>query len=1357
MTIRRLTSTTLASLCTLAGALALTSTPAHALLLHTLEPPPITEVPAACPGASSPGSLGEPDGMTVDEGHLWVAENVFGTARTDEFDATSPFACERQLSHIDGGRPFGGTAVGHATGEEQVYVGYNGGYVVVSNGESGATLAEWPEPGGGSIGFLAGVVGVAVDNNGVAADNAPADSSDWAAGDVLVAVNGSQHVVDVLKPKAGGGEEEAAPPLTGTGLGEPFHSLSGIAVDDVNGDVFVVDETERFSPVIDVFEPSAPGEYRFVRKITETPRGPFQCGSIFCLSIAVDGSEEVEGKEGQLYVREGGGGGVDELSLTGEFLGGITNADLQQEQPGWSFMGPVAVDPVSHHVFASVVFESERPGEKRAVDVFGKNVVIPDVVTKSPSNVVLERGPHLWSVRMNGAVDPDEAGEAMCWFLWGTSESFGHEKLCEKPVAEGGAPVGVQAELTGLSSDTTYYYRLQAKDGQGTNPGEGSQDQPFTTPGPGGLGSESVVKVTSSSATFEATIDPNGAHTSYRFEYDTSPYVLNQPGHGVSVPSLALAIGNGGAGVEVEQHVVGLASGGTYHYRVVAVSEVEVEPGVTELVEFDGPDRTFTTQALGGVFSLPDNRAWELVSPADKHGASIGHIGEEGLFQASADGGAFTFEATGATEAEPQGLPEQEQVLSSRCDGVWSSQDMATPHSFPSGVSVGTGYEYRFFSEDLSLAVAEPLGRFSRPELEGVYEASPEATERTPYLRDDSICPTSPPTSKPYQPLVSGAPGYEELPPGTKFNGASEKQGDVVFAGATPDAEHVVIESGVPLTVGGGGLYEWSAGAQNPSERLRPLYLLPESEGGGVVGGNGVPAPSSFNHQLSDDGSVFFESGGHLYLQDVARGVSGRLDVAQGVPEPSGGHAGFVYASSDGSRVFFSDAERLTGAAGGGVYECRVAEVEGRPGCAQLVLTGISASISSGDGRLIGGSQDASYLYFVSKEALAPGSALASCKINGEGVWEGASCNLYVYHVDSTTFIATLLGEDSQDWGSNGHGRSLAFQTSRVSPNGEWLAFMSDRSLTGYDAHDVNVGVPDEEVYLYHAPENLGTERGTLTCASCDPTGARPVGVEYENLPGSHTGLLVDGYSVWESGRVLAANVPGWTPYRQEVALYQSRYLSDSGRLFFNSSDALVPQDSNGNEDVYEYEPVGVGSCGEGSSSGGSVYKPARGFELEGGVGEEPAGCVALISSGVGYGESAFLDASETGGDVFFLTAEKLVRRDVDTSLNVFDAHECTARAVCVAEASPSPECRTVEACRAAPSPQPEVFSAPASATFNGPGNVRPEPGVSPEKVVKKATVKCRKGLVKGKKGKCVKRKKTKAKRSAHTSRRARS
>ena len=33
-----------------------------------------------------------------------------------------------------------------------------------------------------------------------------------------------------------------------------------------------------------------------------------------------------------------------------------------------------------------------------------------------------------------------------------------------------------------------------------------------------------------------------------------------------------------------------------------------------------------------------------------------------------------------------------------------------------------------------------------------------------------------------------------------------------------------------------------------------------------------------------------------------------------------------------------------------------------------------------------------------------------------------------------------------------------------------------------------------------------------------------------------------------------------------------SRYISDGGRIFFETREALVPSDTNGQTDVYEYE-----------------------------------------------------------------------------------------------------------------------------------------------------------------------------------------
>ena len=178
----------------------------------------------------------------------------------------------------------------------------------------------------------------------------------------------------------------------------------------------------------------------------------------------------------------------------------------------------------------------------------------------------------------------------------------------------------------------------------------------------------------------------------------------------------------------------------------------------------------------------------------------------------------------------------------------------------------------------------------------------------------------------------------------------------------------------------------------------------------------------------------------------------------------------------------------------------------------------------------------------------------------------------------------------------------------------------------------------------------------------------------------------------WSAETLWAASVPGWTPYALGQSIYQSRYLSDSGRLFFNSPDALVVQDINNNQDVYEYEPVEIGNCSEGSVT----YHPSE------------RGCVGLISSGRASGESAFLDASETGNDVFFLTAERLTPQDVDSAIDVYDAHSCPGGLGCFANIERPPACTTADACRVAPVPQSEIFGSPASETFKGPGNVAP-------------------------------------------------
>ena len=271
---------------------------------------------------------------------------------------------------------------------------------------------------------------------------------------------------------------------------------------------------------------------------------------------------------------------------------------------------------------------------------------------------------------------------------------------------------------------------------------------------------------------------------------------------------------------------------------------------------------------------------------------------------------------------------------------------------------------------------------------------------------------------------------------------------------------------------------------------------------------------------------------------------------------------------------------------------------------------------------------------------------------------------------------------------------------------------MSRRPLTGFDNRDARSGEPDEEVFEFDAAT------GGLVCASCDPSGARPTGVLEPTQVQPE--LLVDRSDLWGEQWV-AGSVPGWTNVSLENAYYQSRYLSDAGRLFFDSPVGLVSGDANGRQDVYEYEPQGLGPetarCGPSATGADQVFKAAHAFESEGVSGEEGAGCLGLVSSGTSGEESVFIDAGgmgpggQEGEDVFFLTAAKLSPSDTDTALDVYDAHICSTALPCPSTAvSVPPACTNTDSCRAAPSPQPEVFGSPASATFSGPGNQAPPP-----------------------------------------------
>ncbi len=411
-------------------------------------------------------------------------------------------------------------------------------------------------------------------------------------------------------------------------------------------------------------------------------------------------------------------------------------------------------------------------------------------------------------------------------------------------------------------------------------------------------------------------------------------------------------------------------------------------------------------------------------------------------------------------------------------------------------------------------------------------------------------------------------------------------------------------------------------------------------------------------------------------LYDWAPGAG--LTLVNFLPGSSEGTPGAALAapggavSVDGSRVYWTDL------ASGNLY-LREGSNTVRVDAAPEVGGGGSFQTASANGAVAFFTK-AGHLYRYDVAAgtttdLTPGGEV-------EGVLGASADGSHVYYLTATglflrngaTTVPVAAAADSTNY-------PPATGTARVSPDGSHLAFLSKASLTGYD----NVGQasrePESEVFLYDATAG---PLGTLVCASCNPTLGRPLGPS--TIPGAVGGG--EGPDV--------------------VPAYKPRALSADGRrLFFDTDDALVLQDTDNHPDVYEWEAQGVGSC-------------AR-----------AGGCVNLISSG--RQAATFADASASGSDAFFLTDGSLVPSDPLNTIDLYDAREGGGFPV-----PPKPIPCEGDACQPLPSPPDD----PAiGTTVPGPPN---SPVHFPKTTQKKTQPK------KGKNGKKAHHKKRKHGKSRH-------
>lgn len=639
-------------------------------------------------------------------------------------------------------------------------------------------------------------------------------------------------------------------------------------------------------------------------------------------------------------------------------------------------------------------------------------------------------------------------------------------------------------------------------------------------PGPPQIGGVTVVGAIGQEATLVGELYSGRLDTKYQFEYGPTE------AYGLLAPAQPLDIGSGLQEVSVEQSLTGLTPGVTYHYRISASNSQGTVVSA---------DHTFTPFTLASA-GLPDDRAYELVSPPNKNGGDAGYgelFGGEMTAQASSSGTAVAYDSPTAFDgSENSGVSE---YLSTRGQLGWSTQPIS-----PAASAGGEGElvaAARLFSDDLSSDVLE----WSRGAL------TPEAPLGLVnlYVRDNRdgtyrLVTTS-----------AGARGYPEV------------------VGASAENSHVVFQTDGVLTEGaspeGTNIYEWSNGQLE-------LVSIPPGSSTGV--GNAVAGGlADRQNSVSTDGRIVFWTDPKRQLYAHVDGASTLwLNASQRTPSLGDGVAGYLGATPNGRLAFFSDATPLTNGQSdnGGLYEFDTSSG---------LLTNLSpdeAATPSIEG-VLGYGDDGSYVYFVSKTVLAGGAT-------------AGAPNLYVAHAGSVALIAKLASADQSDWSSN-----LQQRHSAVTPDGTHVAFTSLSPLTGVDNTDRVHHSADAQVFDYDAL----TSR--LYCVSCNPAGERPIG---------------------------PSSIPTWRNLS-----YNSHYLSNDGsHLFFNSRDALSPHDIDGKQDVYEWEPEGVGGC-------------AR-----------TAGCVSLISSGTSNGDSALLAAGTNGEDVFFATHSQLTPQDIDDKFDIYDA-----------------------------------------------------------------------------------------------------
>ena len=264
-----------------------------------------------------------------------------------------------------------------------------------------------------------------------------------------------------------------------------------------------------------------------------------------------------------------------------------------------SLLGGIAVDS------NGVAYVSDA-GNK-VVDAFSPNFVLPKTSYQAVTNQTQTSG------TLNATIDPNGGGSVLtCVFQYGPTASYGSSVPCT-PAAPYASPTPVHADVSGLTTETPYHYRVLVTNTNGTKKGS---DQIFLPHAVAGLTTLPPTNVARTGATLNATFNGNGQDTHYFFEWGTS----TEYGNTTAVPP-GLDAGSAAEPTALSFALGGLQVETTYHYRVIASNAAGTSTG--------GDQSFTTTPAVAGATT---GEATEITATTAKlNGSYIGN-GEDTHF-----------------------------------------------------------------------------------------------------------------------------------------------------------------------------------------------------------------------------------------------------------------------------------------------------------------------------------------------------------------------------------------------------------------------------------------------------------------------------------------------------------------------------------------------------------------------------------------------------------------------------------------------------------------------------------------------------------------------------------------------------